>query len=74
MESFNIQLTTQIAEDGILRVEMPSHVKNTVLEVLVICQPLKTEIQNQPDTQGWQIVFFEEVIGGWQGEPLVREE
>jgi hypothetical protein len=30
--------------------------------------------QNQPQSSsGWQPNFFEEVIGSWQGEKLVRE-
>jgi hypothetical protein len=27
-----------------------------------------------PLNKGWQQGFFEEVIGGWKGEPLIREE
>jgi hypothetical protein len=26
-----------------------------------------------PKNRGWQEGFFEEVIGGWQGEPLARD-
>jgi Arc-like DNA binding domain len=26
-----------------------------------------------PPNRGWSEGFFEEVIGGWEGEPLVRE-
>jgi hypothetical protein len=26
-----------------------------------------------PENRGWFPGFFEEVIGGWEGEPLVRE-
>lgn len=26
-----------------------------------------------PENRGWSLGFFEEVIGGWKGEPLVRE-
>lgn len=63
----SIQLTTHIGEDGILKVEMPSEMKDTDLEIMIIFQPV-------PKKQGWQPGFFEEVIGGWEGEPLARGE
>lgn len=63
----SIQLTTHIGEDGILQVQMPSEMKDTDLEVMIIFQPLLKKRE-------WQPGFFEEVIGGWEGEPLVREE
>jgi len=31
------------------------------------------EVITTPENKGWQKGFFEEVIGGWEGEPLVRE-
>jgi antitoxin HicB len=39
-----------------------------ILEDATEKQPIAT-----PKDRGWQEGFFEEVIGGWQGEPLVRE-
>ncbi|WP_238993849.1 hypothetical protein [Calothrix sp. PCC 6303] len=46
---------------------------NEELEVMVIFQPLKSSVQVEtPQTLGWMPGFFEEVIGGWSGEPLER--
>ncbi|MGK7929788.1 MAG: hypothetical protein AB4290_31850 [Spirulina sp.] len=43
-------------------------------EVLAILeQVLESEEVIHPEKAGWQPGFFEEVIGGWQGEPLERE-
>ncbi len=39
-----------------------------ILEDITDSQPITT-----PENKGWQKGFFEEVIGGWEGEPLVRE-
>lgn len=33
----------------------------------------ENEVITTPENKGWQKGFFEEVIGGWEGEPLVRE-
>ncbi|MEA5468311.1 hypothetical protein [Spirulina sp. 06S082] len=43
-------------------------------EVLAILERvLEPEVVIHPEKAGWQPGFFEEVIGGWQGEPLERE-
>jgi hypothetical protein len=38
----NIQFRTYIGEDGILKLQLPTQVKNTELEVLVVFQPTST--------------------------------
>ncbi|VXD23824.1 Similar to tr/Q8YK90/Q8YK90 [Planktothrix serta PCC 8927] len=65
----SIQFKGRIGEDGILRVKMPAEFKDRDLEAIVIFQA-KSETQK---ARNWQPGFFEEVIGGWVGEPLVRE-
>ncbi len=51
-----IKLTTQIDATGILRVELPSHLANHEVEVLVVLQP----VQNQPPKDSnWASGFFE---------------
>lgn len=72
MESFKVK--TKIGEDGILRVEMPSEAKNVELEVLIIFETVNNQELQPKTTHGWHPDFFEKVIGGWQGEPLVRGE
>jgi hypothetical protein len=69
----SIQITARIGEDGILTIPMPSNWKNTDVEIIVIVQPLE-EIVSSSVNCGWPLGFFEEVIGGWEGEPLVRDE
>ncbi|MBE9143672.1 hypothetical protein [Planktothrix mougeotii] len=67
MES--IQFKGHIGQDGILRVQMPAEFKDRDLEGIV-CFQVSDETLKHED---WQPGFFEEVIGGWVGEPLVRE-
>jgi hypothetical protein len=63
----SLTLHTRVGKDGILKLEMPSDVIDTELEIVLIFNPVKESVA------GWSPDFFTEVIGGWQGEPLVRE-
>lgn len=44
-------------------------------EILEFVQFLNQKhLQSKPTTpQGWQPGFFEEVLGGWEGEKLIRD-
>lgn len=71
----SIKLRSHVGLDGILHLEIPVGVTDKDLEVMVIFQPLEAETQQEtPETKGWHPGFFEEVIGGWVGEPLQRGE
>ncbi len=48
---------------------MPAEFKDKDLEAIVIFQAKSETLKHE----NWQPGFFEEVIGGWVGEPLVRE-
>ncbi len=63
----SLALHTRVGKDGILKLEMPGDVRDTELEIVLIFDPVSES------TTGWTPDFFTEVIGGWQGEPLVRE-
>ena len=71
----NIQLKTTIAEDGILRVQMPAEVKNTELDVLVVFQPTMTAKEEQKARhQGWPPGFFERTWGSCADAPITIDE
>lgn len=71
----NIQLKTTIADDGILRVQMPAEVKNTELEVLVVFQPTMTAKSEQKARhQGWPPGFFQRTWGSCEEEPITLDE
>ncbi len=67
-------LHTRVGKDGILKLETPIGITNAELDVVLIINPA-TKKHNEQDAQakGWPPGFFTEVVGGWQGEPLVRE-
>jgi len=63
----SLTLHTRVGKDGILKLEMPSDMIDTELKIVLIFNPItESAISWSPD-------FFTEVVGGWQGEPLVRE-
>lgn len=51
-----IQLTTRIDHTGTLRLELPTHLANHDVEVLVVLQPVHNAAQ---DDLGWTIDYFE---------------
>lgn len=59
-------LHTHVGEDGILKLEMPLSISNADLEVILIVNPL--HLINE-----WSPTFFTEILGAWDGTPLVRE-
>ncbi|MFZ5909030.1 MAG: hypothetical protein ACOYYU_03335 [Chloroflexota bacterium] len=65
----SLTFRTHVGKDGILKLETPIGIKNTELEVVLVLHPLE---QAHSDS-GWPDLFFTEIIGGWEGVPLVRE-
>jgi len=65
----SLTLHTRVGKDGILKLETPIEFSNMELEVILIVNPvLETRVASK-----WPASFFTEIIGGWQGKPLVRE-
>lgn len=70
-----IHLKPTVGTDGVLRVQMPPECQNRALEAIAIWKAVpKSEFVTPQKAFGWQLRFFDEVIGGWVGEPLKREE
>jgi hypothetical protein len=71
----SIKLKKRVGADGILHLDIPVGITDKEVEIMVIYQPLETPTQPKtPQQRGWNPGFFEEVIGGWVGEPLERPE
>ncbi|CCH92759.1 Similar to tr/Q8YK90/Q8YK90 (modular protein) [Microcystis aeruginosa PCC 9432] len=70
-----ISFKTHVGEDGTLQISLPHELKNTDLEVTLVYQPISLKEKEEKTTfSQWQEGLFEEVIGGWEGELLVREK
>jgi len=65
----SLTLRTHVGKDGILKLETPIGIKDTELEVVLVLHPVERmkPFSELPDN------FFTEIIGGWEGKPLVRE-
>ncbi len=66
----SIKLHSHIGADGILHLELPVGMTDTEIEVTVTVKTVNSVTKKK----GWMPGFFEEVIGGWVGEPLERPE
>jgi len=64
----SIKIRSHVGKDGILHLDIPVEMPDTEIEVTVTIQRIT------PQQRGWMPGFFEEVIGGWVGEPLERAE
>lgn len=64
----SIKIRSHVGADGVLHLDIPVEMTNTEIEVTVTIQTVS------PQQRGWMPGFFEEVIGGWLGEPLERPE
>ncbi|WP_272819245.1 hypothetical protein [Scytonema hofmannii] len=58
-----IKLCSHTGSDRILRLDIPTGISDREIEVTVTIQPVT------PTKRGWMPGFFEEVIGGWVGNP-----
>jgi hypothetical protein len=62
-----IKIRSHVGADGILHLDIPVEMADTEIEVTLT-------IEKVAPKKGWMPGFFEEVIGGWVGEPLSRPE
>lgn len=70
----SILIRSRVGADGILHLDVPSDLLETEVEVMVILQPItKLPAASGSGDLAWSPGFFENVVGGWEGEPLRRE-
>jgi hypothetical protein len=79
-----IETRAHIGADGMLHLNLPVDLPESEVEVLVVLQPLpenghaqngaKSQSEGEATTRGWPPGFFEQVVGGWQGEMLMRPD
>jgi hypothetical protein len=70
----NVMTRYHVGKDGILKLAIPTEHTDTDIEVLVVYQIAEaSDAQRSRQDLGWTPGFFERIIGGWQGTPLVRE-
>ena len=67
MQSLTVH--TRVGKDGILKLETPVNFKDAEVEVVLVVQP----VEPARPLDAWPANFFTDIIGGWEGAPLVRE-
>ena len=65
----SLTLHTRVGKDGILKIETPIGITNADLEIVLVVNPMA---EAHPISE-WPANFFTEIVGGWEGAPLVRE-
>jgi len=65
----SVTLHTRVGKDGILKIETPIGITDAELEIVLVVHPLE---ESHPLLE-WPANFFTEIVGGWEGVPLVRE-
>jgi len=69
----SILIRSRVGADGILHLDVPSDLAETDVEVMVILQPVSQPDLGRAGELAWPPGFFENVVGGWQGERLERD-
>jgi hypothetical protein len=65
----SLTLRTHVGKDGVLKLKMPIGIKNKDLDVILVVHP----VDDLKPVAEWPANFFTNVVGGWEGAPLVRE-
>ena len=70
-----VKLKSHVGADGILKLEVPTSMRDSDLDVVLVIQPSNrvTDVTDVPSKRVWPPDFFDKTAGAWQGEPLVRE-
>jgi hypothetical protein len=68
----SIQTRTHIGTDGTLSVDVPTALRETDVEVMLVLQPVTGHGNGEPESRGWPPGFFEQTYGSFQNDPLER--
>ncbi len=63
------KLKATIGDDGLLKIALPTDLKNVDAEIVLVLQPLRN---GETDAMGYPIGYFEETFGSFADEPLER--
>lgn len=72
------KIRTHIGENGRLQIDIPTDMRHVDLDVIIVYHSIREQVINPdgktPGELGYSNDFVHNVLGGWQGEPLVRGE
>jgi hypothetical protein len=69
----SISVKARVRPDGALKLEVPTGLPETEVEVLIVVQPVAEGKDSKPETpRSWSERFFEETSGCLSDDPLMR--
>jgi hypothetical protein len=74
----SIQTKTHVGADGTLSLQIPTTLRETDVEVMVVFQPVpppessSVNLAQTPVELGWPAVFFENTYGSLKDDPIER--
>lgn len=69
----SILIRSRVGEDGVLQLDVPPELAGTEVEVTITPKPINAPGVGAAGDAGWSPEFFEDIVGKWVGDPLVRE-
>ncbi len=69
----SLHTRSRVGSDGVLRLNIPAGCADAEVEVTDLLERVAPPERAGAEAPGWSGDFFGEVVGGWQGGPLVRE-
>jgi hypothetical protein len=69
MHTLKVKVRTD--KDGMFRLEIPTHIVERELEVVLVMQPVSDE---PIDDMGYPIGYFDETYGSFADDPLERSQ
>lgn len=66
----SISVKSRVDEDGVLRLNIPTDLSETDVEVLVVVQPLAGSRQQPENGDTWPKDFFERTFGCLKDDPI----
>ena len=67
----SVKTRTHIGPDGTLMLEVPTPLRETDVEVMLVLQPL-TASESGPESHDWPPGFFDRTFGSLRNDPLER--
>jgi hypothetical protein len=64
-----VKIRTHVGNDGILKLEVPTHFANRDVDIMVVMQAVEIEAV---DALGWPLGFFEQTYGSLVDDPIER--
>lgn len=66
-----ITLRARSSPDGMVRLEVPTNIPESEIEIVLVIQPIATKAV---DAMGYPIGYFEETYGSFADDPLERNQ